>query len=186
MKIVINVKSVTNCLISYHGFVSRQYVISSHQDNNSLSSDLWFQDFLSTLRHMEMCNMSTRSYYMYKYEEKTWQNKHGTIQKINNTINIHVYIYIHVYIGTQRLKTKRLLREQEKKFTSLLINKDRFLRSGTLQSESNPFILCYTILTKFTVHNIQCAVMTYPLWAPLEISLPANEEDLLLSDFSLL
>jgi hypothetical protein len=69
-----------------------------------------------------------------------------------------------MYIGTRRLKTKRLLREQEKKFTSLLINKDRFLRSGTLQSESNPFILCYTILPKFTVHKIQCAVMTYPLW----------------------
>ena len=42
--------------------------------------------------------------------------------------------------------TKRFLRELEKhnlekKSTSLLINKDIFLRSGTLQSESHPFIL---------------------------------------------
>ena len=50
--------------------------------------DSRFQDFINTLRHMKMCNM--KSYYLYKYKEKTCQNEHGitigTIQKINITV----------------------------------------------------------------------------------------------------
>ena len=34
-----------------------------------------FKDFISTLRHMKMCNM--KSYYMYKYKEKHEQMNMG-------------------------------------------------------------------------------------------------------------
>jgi hypothetical protein len=39
-----------------------------NKNNLHLIDKSRFQDFISTLRHMKMCNM--RSYYMYKYKEK--------------------------------------------------------------------------------------------------------------------
>ena len=65
-----------------------------------------FKDFISTLRHMKMCNM--KSYYMYKYKEKHEQMNMGfTMAKYRNSIK--QYILVHL-----RLMTKRFLWEQEK------------------------------------------------------------------------
>jgi hypothetical protein len=118
--------------------------------------------------------------------DNTWLAATKIIIVLSSCANIYIYIYIYMYVYCiiDFLYCSMFILSC---FFFIFVHviwprphvEDRFLRSGTLQSESNPFILCYTILPKFTVHNIQCAVMTYPLWAPLEISLPANEEDLL-------
>ena len=56
-------------------------------------------DFISTLRHMKMCNM--RSYYMYKYKEKHDKMNMGLqLEQYRKLVMQYILVHWQLTIGT--------------------------------------------------------------------------------------